>query len=92
MTATMEPIAAESLFCTPSDAATQEPATIVLFGASGDLAKRKLLPGLWEVVTPVLDNPEAVQPYAGGSWGSPTPSRPGLTASLAALGRALIAR
>jgi glucose-6-phosphate 1-dehydrogenase len=24
---------------------------------------------LWEVVTPVLDNPEPVQPYVQGSWG-----------------------
>jgi glucose-6-phosphate 1-dehydrogenase len=24
---------------------------------------------LWEVVTPVLDHPEPVQPYAAGSWG-----------------------
>ena len=38
-----------SLFCTPSAAPALEPTTIVLFGATGDLARRKLLPGLYHL-------------------------------------------
>jgi len=49
MTATMEPATNESLFCTPSAAPALAPTTIVLFGATGDLAKRKLLPGLFHL-------------------------------------------
>ncbi len=37
------------MFCTPSAAQTAEPTTIVLFGATGDLARRKLLPGLYHL-------------------------------------------
>ena len=39
--------APRSSFCTPSAAPVPEPMTIVLFGATGDLARRKLLPGLY---------------------------------------------
>jgi len=38
-----------SLFCAPSTAPDLEPTTIVLFGATGDLARRKLLPGLFHL-------------------------------------------
>jgi glucose-6-phosphate 1-dehydrogenase len=38
-----------SLFCTPSVAPALEPTTVVLFGATGDLARRKLLPGLYHL-------------------------------------------
>jgi glucose-6-phosphate 1-dehydrogenase len=38
-----------SLFCTPTGAEDLAPATIVLFGATGDLARRKLLPGLFHL-------------------------------------------
>jgi glucose-6-phosphate 1-dehydrogenase len=40
---------AYSPFCTPSVASKLEPTTIVLFGATGDLARRKLLPGLYHL-------------------------------------------
>jgi glucose-6-phosphate 1-dehydrogenase len=49
MTAIMEPTSSPSLFCTPSAASAVEPTTIVLFGATGDLARRKLLPGLFHL-------------------------------------------
>ena len=39
-----------SLFCAPSAAPAPEPTTIVLFGATGDLARRKLLPGLYHLL------------------------------------------
>jgi glucose-6-phosphate 1-dehydrogenase len=38
-----------SLFCTPSGAPELEPTTVVLFGATGDLARRKLLPALYHL-------------------------------------------
>ncbi|RDI74006.1 zwf: glucose-6-phosphate dehydrogenase [Gaiella occulta] len=40
---------ARSLFCAPSTAHVLGPTTIVLFGATGDLARRKLLPGLYHL-------------------------------------------
>lgn len=40
---------ARSLFCAPSTAQVLDPTTIVLFGATGDLARRKLLPGLYHL-------------------------------------------
>ena len=40
---------AYSPFCTPSVASALEPTTIVLFGATGDLARRKLLPALYHL-------------------------------------------
>jgi glucose-6-phosphate 1-dehydrogenase len=48
-TATATSEAASSPFCTPSAASKLEPTTIVLFGATGDLARRKLLPGLYHL-------------------------------------------
>jgi glucose-6-phosphate 1-dehydrogenase len=39
-----------SPFCTPSAVAEPEPTTIVLFGATGDLARRKLLPALYHLL------------------------------------------
>ncbi len=38
-----------ALFCHPTSAPKLGPVTIVLFGAAGDLAKRKLLPGLYHL-------------------------------------------
>jgi glucose-6-phosphate 1-dehydrogenase len=38
-----------SLFCRPSAAPALGPTTILLFGAAGDLARRKLLPGLFHL-------------------------------------------
>jgi glucose-6-phosphate 1-dehydrogenase len=38
-----------SLFCAPSGAPAPDPTTLVLFGATGDLARRKLLPGLYHL-------------------------------------------
>ncbi len=38
-----------SPFCAPFAVAEPEPTTIVLFGATGDLARRKLLPGLYHL-------------------------------------------
>ncbi len=49
MTPTTTASEQRSVFCTPSAAATLEPTTIVLFGATGDLARRKLLPGLYHL-------------------------------------------
>lgn len=51
MTDTLPETATEtrSLFCAPSTAPDLEPTTIVLFGATGDLARRKLLPGLFHL-------------------------------------------
>ncbi len=46
-----------------------EPTVVVIFGASGDLTKRKLLPALFHL--------EQVEPVAGGiccGWRSPPPS------------------
>jgi glucose-6-phosphate 1-dehydrogenase len=41
--------ATANVFCAPSAAPELEPTTIVLFGATGDLARRKLLPGLFHL-------------------------------------------
>ena len=41
--------ASVNVFCAPSTALELEPTTIVLFGATGDLARRKLLPGLFHL-------------------------------------------
>jgi glucose-6-phosphate 1-dehydrogenase len=49
VTTALVPEKATSLFCSPTTAPTLEAATIVLFGATGDLAKRKLLPGLFHL-------------------------------------------
>lgn len=38
-----------NVFCEPSAVTDLEPTTIVLFGATGDLARRKLLPGLYHL-------------------------------------------
>ena len=38
-----------ALFCHPASAPKLGPVTIVLFGAAGDLARRKLLPGLYHL-------------------------------------------
>ena len=49
MTTTATGSQASSLFCCPPPATELEPTTIVLFGATGDLARRKLLPGLYNL-------------------------------------------
>ncbi len=41
--------AATNTFCAPSAPTDLAPTTIVLFGATGDLARRKLLPGLYHL-------------------------------------------
>jgi glucose-6-phosphate 1-dehydrogenase len=43
------PASPASLFCHPSASPPLAPTTIVLFGAAGDLARRKLLPGLYHL-------------------------------------------
>ncbi len=50
MTATeTETETGSSLFSHPTAARRLGPVTIILFGAAGDLAKRKLLPGLYHL-------------------------------------------
>ncbi len=49
-TATLEDIEADASPAISGNSGVSEPVTVVLFGASGDLAKRKVIPAMYDLV------------------------------------------
>src|SRR5216683_8421358 len=50
-TATLEEIEVDASLASSWGASVSEPCTVVLFGASGDLAKRKVIPAMYDLAT-----------------------------------------